>query len=77
VKGENKKVVWLKPPGKSLIISGRRLDGDAEQLITHQTGGYTSFGYDMTNLFFPTKGCWEITGKAGTTSFTFVTRVRG
>jgi hypothetical protein len=76
VKGENKKVVWLKPPGKSLVISGRRLDGDAEQLIT-QTGGYTSFGYEMTNLFFPTKGCWEITGKAGTTSFTFVTRVRG
>ena len=77
VKGENKKVVWLKPTGKSLVISGRRLDGDAEQLIPHQTGGYTSFGYDMTNLFFPTKGCWEITGKAGTASFTFVTRVRG
>ena len=77
VKGENKKVAWLKPPGKSLIISGRRLDGDGEQLTTIQTGGYNSFGYDFTDLFFPTGGCWEITGKAGTTSFTFVTKVRG
>jgi hypothetical protein len=76
-KGENKKVAWLKPSGKSLTISGHRLDGDGEQLIPYQTGGYTSFGYDITNLTFPTGGCWEITGKAGTTSFTFVTRVRG
>ncbi|MCX8213978.1 MAG: hypothetical protein OTJ97_05640 [SAR202 cluster bacterium] len=77
MKGENKKVMWLKPSGKSLIISGRRLDADVEPLIAHQSGGYTSFGYDVTDQFFPAKGCWEITGKAGTISFTFVTRVRG
>jgi hypothetical protein len=48
-----------------------------EPLIAHQSGGYTFFGYDVTDQFFPAKGCWEITGKAGTISVTFVTRVRG
>jgi hypothetical protein len=77
VKALNKKVMWLKPPGKNLQISVRRLDADAAPLIVRQYGGYSSFGFDPTDLVFPTKGCWEITGKAGTTSFTFVTRVRG
>ncbi len=77
VKGQNKKVVWVKPAGSPLIISGRRLNPDAEPMIAEQPGDYSSFGYDPTNLFFPTGGCWEIKGKVGVASITFVTRVRG
>lgn len=77
VKGQNKKVMWVKPAGRPLIISGRRLDADAEPMIVEQPGDYSSFGYDPTNLFFPTGGCWEIKGKVGVASITFVTRVRG
>lgn len=77
VKGANKKVMWVKPAGRPLIISGRRLDADAKPMIADQPGDYSSFGYDPTNLFFPTGGCWEITGKVGTASITFVTFVRG
>jgi hypothetical protein len=77
VNGLNKKVMWLKQPGKSLQISGRRLDADAVPLIVRQYGSYSSFGYDPTDLMFSTKGCWEITGKSGAASFTFVPRVLG
>ena len=31
--------------------------------------------FKPTALIFPTEGCWEVTGKVGETSLTFVTRV--
>jgi hypothetical protein len=32
-------------------------------------------GFQASGVYFPTEGCWEVTGKVGTTSLTFVTVV--
>jgi len=37
--------------------------------------GYGDTGFQATALIFPTEGCWEVTGKVGEASRTFVTRV--
>ena len=75
VKGMNKKVMWIKPRDTYLKISGRRLDADAGPLGRPGMGDYSSSGFHPTSLFFPTEGCWEVTGEAGDASLTFVTLV--
>ena len=65
---------WRSVKGK-LTIEGRRLDGPAPPLRARIPDGYNDTGFQATSLIFPTEGCWEVTGKAGEASLTFVTRV--
>jgi hypothetical protein len=65
---------WRGVEGK-LEITGRRLDGDAPPMHGEAPGGYGNIGFQATGLVFPTPGCWEVTGRAGDASLTFVTRV--
>ena len=37
--------------------------------------GYGDRGFQPAGVTFPTEGCWEVTGKAGTSTLTFVTFV--
>ena len=37
--------------------------------------GYSDAGFQASGIIFPTEGCWEVTGKAGNASLTFVTLV--
>jgi len=64
---------WRGIPGK-LIIEGRRLDRPAPPLRAWIPDGYHDRGSQPVSLLFPTEGCWEITGKVGDASLTFVTR---
>lgn len=65
---------WRGVTGK-LTITGRRLDGVAPPLQARIPDGYGDTGFQSTALIFPTEGCWEVTGRAGNATLTFVTYV--
>jgi hypothetical protein len=70
---------WHKATGEGLTggrltIEGRRLDVDAPPLRASIPDGYDA-QFQAAALIFPTPGCWEVTGRAGAASLTFVTRV--
>jgi hypothetical protein len=71
------KYPWLRAAGLTgkLTITGRRLDAVAPPLKADIPSGYLDSGFQATGLIFPTEGCWEITGKVGDTTLTFVNRV--
>jgi hypothetical protein len=66
---------WWRGGQGQLTIQGRRLDAPAPPLQADITGGYGETGFQSTALIFPTAGCWEITGRVGAASLTFVVRV--
>jgi hypothetical protein len=65
---------WRAVPG-TLKITGRRLDGAAPPLRANVPDGYGDRGFQSSGVYFPTPGCWEVTGAMATTSLTFVTLV--
>lgn len=71
------KFPWFRAAGLEgkLAITGRRLDAAAPPLKAVIPNGYLDTGFQATGLIFPTEGCWEITGKVGDTTLTFVNRV--
>lgn len=66
---------WWRSISGDLTITGRRLDEQAPPLEAHIPSGYGDTGFQATGVTFPTEGCWEVTGKVGTTTLTFVTFV--
>ena len=66
---------WLRGVLGKLRIEGRRLDGEAPPLRSEVPDGYGDRGFQATYLIFPTPGCWEVTGRVGDASVTFVTKV--
>jgi hypothetical protein len=67
---------WRRAMRGQLRIEGRRLDDTAPPLRADIPSGYGDFGFQATALIFPTPGCWEVTGRVGTASLTFVTLVQ-
>lgn len=65
---------WRVAPGE-LTITGRRLDVSAPPLHADVPEGYGEDGFQATGVFFPTEGCWEVTGSVGRSTLTFVTFV--
>lgn len=59
----------------ALTVEGQRLDAEAEPLRAFITDGYGDTGLQILALIFPTPGCWEVTGRVGKASLTFVTEV--
>ena len=70
------KFFWWRGVRGQLEISGRRLDGAAPPLGADIPTGYGDTGFQATSLIFATEGCWEVTGRAGGASLTFVTFVQ-
>jgi hypothetical protein len=66
---------WLRGVLGKLRIEGRRLDSEAPPLRAEVPDGYGDRGFQATYLIFPTPGCWEVTGRVGDSSVTFVTKV--
>jgi hypothetical protein len=58
-----------------LTVEGRRLDGPALPLRAESGGRSSNDVFQATYLIFPAPGCWEVTGRVGDASLTFVTRV--
>jgi glycerophosphoryl diester phosphodiesterase len=65
---------WRGVPGR-LTIEGRRLDAAAPPLRADIPDGYGDRGFQVSGLIFPTTGCWEVTGRVGEASLTFVVEV--
>jgi hypothetical protein len=72
--GRNK-VLWIRPQGTELRVSGRRQDGKAPPLTARIPCCYPT-GFQSTALTFASAGCWEIRATAGTSTLTFVTQVK-
>jgi hypothetical protein len=66
---------WWRGVRGTLRIEGRRLNGDAAPLRAEIPAAYGLVGFQPSGLIFPTEGCWEITGRVGDASLTFVTIV--
>ena len=66
---------WWRLAAGRLTIEGRRLDKPAPPLGARIPNGYREIGFQATSLIFPTPGCWEVTGRVGDKSLTFVTLV--
>lgn len=58
-----------------LTIEGRRLDAPALPLRAEINGNYGTIGFQPSGLIFSSEGCWEVTGRVGDHSLTFVTLV--
>jgi hypothetical protein len=65
---------WWRGVRGQLTLEGRRLDGPAAPMRASIPAGYGPTGFQSTGLMFPTAGCWEVTGRVGAESLTFVTR---
>lgn len=66
---------WQRSVPGLLKITGRRLDAPAPPLRAEVSVDGAEPGFVPTYLIFSTPGCWEVTGKAGDASLTFVTKV--
>jgi len=69
------KVQWRRGIRGQLLITGRRVDGEAPPLRAEIPSGYGDTGLQPTALTFPSTGCWEITGRVGTSTLTFTINV--
>jgi hypothetical protein len=69
------KYPWLQYVRGSLSISGRRLDASEEPLRYQMSDLVMNPGVRPGTLIFSTPGCWEITGRIGDASLTFVTLI--
>jgi hypothetical protein len=69
------KFPWWRGVSGALRIEGRRLDRAAPPLSANIPDGYGATGFQASGVSFPTVGCWEVTGRAGSASLTFVTLV--
>ena len=66
---------WWREARGQLRIDGHRLDGSAPSAHGEVPSGYGDAGFQATGIIFPTEGCWEVTGRVGDASLTFVTLV--
>jgi len=69
------KFFWWRGVHGALTIEGKRLDAPALPLRSQIPEGYGDIGFQASGLIFPTEGCWQVTGRVGDASLTFVTRV--
>lgn len=66
-------------PSPKLVVSGRRLDGEAPALATPRATNakHADFGgwAMLVMLEFPSGGCWEVTGEYGPQKLSFIVEV--
>ena len=66
---------WVRPAGKPLEFTARRLDAPGPPVISEEPNGYST-GFYFGTVDIPTDGCWEVTARAGTSEVTFVAEIR-
>jgi hypothetical protein len=66
---------WWRGVSGRLKIEGRRLDKPAPRLHADISSAYGVSGFQPSGIYFPSEGCWEVTGRVGEASLTFVTLI--
>ena len=67
---------WWRATSGYLTITGRRLDAPAPAATGNTNpGSYGLTGFNASGVTFPTEGCWQVTGRVGAVTFSFVTFV--
>jgi hypothetical protein len=66
---------WIRHKRGYVLVGGRRLDDAAPPARAYFSDGYDDDGFLPGYLVFPTPGCWEIIGKLGDATLTFVVLV--
>jgi hypothetical protein len=66
---------WWRGVSGTLSIEGRRLDKSGGRLTADIPSGYGVRGFQPSGIHFASEGCWEVTGKVGGATLTFVTLV--
>jgi hypothetical protein len=66
---------WWRGVRGTLKIEGRRLDGKARPIRADIPSEYGLSGFQPSGIYFSTEGCWEVTGRVGEVSLTFVTLI--
>jgi hypothetical protein len=74
--GNGNKVLWIRPQGTTLKVVGRRLDGGGAVALKADIRCCYPTGFQASQVYFPTSGCWEVTATAGGSELKFVTKVR-
>lgn len=69
------KFPWYRGVRGKLTIEGKRLDAPAPSLRASISDGYGPDGFQPSGIAFATEGCWQVTGRVGDASLTFVTMV--
>jgi len=72
---QSDKMVWWHTIPGWLAVEGRRLDDSAPPLAVNIPAGYDDMNLQATGLYFPTPGCWEVTGRVAGRELRFVVNV--
>ena len=67
------KVVWVRP-GRSLRVTGTRLDATSLPMTADIPSGYGDT-YQASGLHFPEQGCWRVDATASGQTLRFVVRI--
>lgn len=63
---------WWRIVSGTLTLTGRRLDAHGPPPRASVPDGYGSHGFQASGVYFPTEGCWEVTGTVSGSELTFV-----
>jgi len=66
---------WVKLTHGDLVIATRRLDAVTVPQSADVPGGYGDTGFQVSGLYFPAPGCWQVSGTVGGKTVTFVVNV--
>jgi len=69
-------VLWIKPPGQKIEVTGRRIDGEARPFKVRSRAAYLEQGFEPGRLYFSAPGCWEVTATSGGKEWSFVVEVQ-
>ena len=82
--GVDTKVLWYRSDNMTfserLVVTGVRLDAAGSSVNSTVLGNrfpvlYATYDYQPSSLFFPSEGYWQVTGRVGNLSLTFVVHV--
>jgi hypothetical protein len=66
---------WRAIPG-TLTITARKLDGPSAGFHANVPTGYTTLGFAPSGLYWPSPGCWQVTGTVSHHSLSIVMSVQ-
>jgi hypothetical protein len=69
------KFPWWRAVRGRLVITGKRIDGAAPRLVADVPAAYGTTGFQASRIFFPTRGCWSVTGAVASEKLQFVVDV--